>query len=250
MNQINTALEEYGFSKNEAKVYLFLISNQDNPAYVIARETLIPRTTVYKTLDLLGKKGFTSSWIKNGVKFFSAESPETLRRHAENKKVQLEQVLPELAHLFSSLSVHPSAKLYQGKEGVKHAFEYMLDVIKAKKLKRVYVYSDHHLTEQFPKYFKSWRARKNKTGAYTFLIVPHGTPMNEDYKSDKYRETRILPPEFSFDGAVDICGPVVAFFSFKEKEIYSIVIESQIIADMLIKFFLHMWTTLEKNKPN
>ncbi len=246
MPQIKSALQEYGLHANEITVYLFLLENQDKPAYLIAQETLIPRTTVYKTLEILIDKGLVSSWIKNGVKHFSAESPETLRRILDDKKAYIEQVMPELTSMFSTLSLHPSAKLYEGREGVKQVFEHMLEVIKNQKLKRVYVYSDHHLTEQFPKYFTSWRKRKNKTGAFSYLIVPHGTPMTWDYASDEHRETRMLPKGFTFDGSIDICGSFVAFFSFKEKEIHSVVIESKIIADMLTQHFLYMWSTLEK----
>lgn len=246
MTQIKLILGEYGLEKTEIAVYLFLLENQDKPAYIIAKETSIPRTTVYKTAEILTKKGLVSSWIKNGVKHFSAENPETLRRNLDDKKTQIEHIMPELKNMFSSLSVHPSAKLYEGKDGVKQVFEYMLDTIKTKKLKRIYAYTDHKLTEQFPKYFKSWRTRKNKTDTFTYLIVPSGTPMDSDYMSDKNRETRILPEQFPFDGAIDICGSFIAFFSFKEKEVYSITIESKIIADMLTQFFMYMWATLEK----
>lgn len=250
MSKIKSTLEDYGLDANEIAIYLFLIENQDKPAYIIAKETIIPRTTVYKTLDILIKKGLASSWIKNGVKHFSAENPNTLKRILDEKRQQIEEVLPELSNMFSSISLHPSAKLYEGKEGVKQVFEYMLDTIKSKKLKRVYVYSDNQLTEQLPKYFRSWRNRKNKTDAYTYLIVPHGTPMNPDYSSDKHRETRVLPQEFPFDGSIDICGSVIAFFSFKEKELYSVVIDSKIIADMLTQFFMYMWSTLQKKDNN
>lgn len=245
MSKITDSLKEYGFSQNEISLYLFLLSNQDEPAYNIARETSIPRTTVYKTLESLRIKGFVSSWIKNGVKHYSTENPETLRRKIEEKKERIEEILPDLANLFSAVSVHPSAKLYQGKNGVKQVFEYLLDSIKTKKYPYVYAFSDSNLTDQFPKFFRSWRNRKNKTGVFTRLIVPFGTPMNIDYSSDTFRETRILPETFQFTGAIDIYGPLVILFSFKEKEVYSIVIESKIIADMLTQFFMYIWNTLD-----
>lgn len=246
MSQIKSALETYGLDKNEASIYLFLLENQDLPAYNIAREVSIPRTTVYKTLETLIKKGLVSSWIKNGVKHFSAESPETLKRQLEERRGEIEQIMPGLMELFSTVSVHPSAKLYLGKEGVKQVFEHILDIVKTKKLKRIYAYSDHHLTEQFPKFFRSWRKRKNKTGAFTYLIVPHNTPKNSDYLSDPNRETRFFHEQFPFNGAIDICGSFIAFFSFREKEIYSITVDSKIIADMLTQLFLYTWATLEK----
>ena len=242
------SLIEFGFDQKQVAVYLFLLQNRDKAAYEIAKGTEIPRTTVYKILEELKKQGFVSSWIKNGVKHFSAESPEILKRTLKRKEEMIEKILPEMLTIFKSDASYPSAKLYEGKEGVKQVFENILDIIKHKKLKQLYVFSDYHLTEQFPQYFKDWRVRKNKTGAFTQLIVPFGTPVNEDYSSNEFRETRVMNKNFPIDGSVDICGSHVAFFSFKEKEVYSITIDSPIISEMLTKFFLYMWGTLEGSK--
>ncbi len=242
------SLIELGFDHKQASVYMFLLQNRDCPAYKISKETAIPRTTIYKILEELKKKGVVSSWIKNGVKHFSAETPEIIKRSLKRKEEVIEKILPDMLSIFKSDSAYPSAKLYEGKEGVKQVFENILDIVKRKKLKRLYVFSDYHLTEQFPKYFKDWRLRKNKTQAFTYLIVPHGAPVNEDYTSNEFRETRVMNKDFPIDGSVDICGSHVAFFSFKDKEIYSITIDSAIIAEMLTKFFLYMWGTLEGSR--
>lgn len=245
MKELKESLITYGFSENESDVYLYLLLHQDSPAYSISKEVQIPRTTVYKTLEDLEKQGVISSWIKNGVHHYSAENPEVIRKMSIEKQKTIEQVMPEMLNMFKSKSFYPSAKLYVGKEGVKHVFENILETIKDKKIPHLYVYSDYHLTEQFPQYFSNWRKRKNKTKAFTYLIVPYGTPNNDDYSSNEFRETRVMPESFPFEGSIDICGSHVAFFSFKEKEIYSITIDSPIISEMLTKFFLYMWGTLK-----
>lgn len=241
-------MEALGFNEKEAQIYLYLLSHKDLPAYKISRETSIPRTTVYKTLEELGKRGFVNSWLKNSVRHFSAESPRKLQELIKMKEETLKEILPDLLSLFNTDTIYPTAKLYLGKEGVKHVFETLLDNIQKRKLTRLHVYSDYWLTEQFPKYFHDWRIRKNKTKAFTELIVPYGTPMNEEYSSNEFRETRIMPEEFSFFGSVDITGPLVAFFSFKDKEVYSILIESPIVAEMLTKLFSYIWKTLGPTK--
>ena len=248
------ALIAYGFDQKQATIYIYLLQYRDKPAYIIAKETGIPRTTVYEVLEGLKKEGFISCWIKNGVKHYSAENPELIKHLIKMKEERITQVLPEMLMLFKSEMTFPSSKLYEGKDAVKQVFENILEIIKHKKLKRLYVFSDYHLTEQFPQYFKKWRQQKNKTKAYTYLIVPHGTPVNEDYTSNENRETRVMPESFPFDGSVDICGSHVAFFSFRDKEVYAITIDSAIIAEMLTRFFLYIWSTLEgtnlKIEPN
>lgn len=246
MTNLAKNLEIFGFEPREIKVYTFLLSNKDLPVYKIATEIDLPRTTVYKVLESLRKQGFVSSWIKNGVKYFSAESPERLKELAQKKQDALKEAMPEMLGLFDSKSIYPKAKLYLGKEGVKHSFEMLLENVKTNNTKIIYAYTDNMLTKQFPVFFKEWRERKNKaTDAFTQLIVPFGTSMDKDYLSDDHRETRIMPKDFSFTGAIDICDGLVLFFSFREKEVYSIVIESPIVSDMLTKLFKYVWKTLE-----
>jgi hypothetical protein len=243
-------LISYGFTERQAAIYLYLLEQHDRPAYVIATETRIPRATVYKILDELKKQGLISSWIKNGVRHFSAESPEFLRRALIKKQELIDKALPDMLSLFKSDVIYPAAKLYEGKEGVKQVFENMLDIIRTRKLKRIYAYSDNSLTEQFPVFFREWRTRKNKSsgGAFTHLIVPYGTQLNKDYFSDEFRETRVMTRSFPIDGTIDICGSYVAFFSFKKGNIFAVTIDSEIISDLLTKFFQYIWETLEPGR--
>jgi sugar-specific transcriptional regulator TrmB len=247
MKDIIESLNEYGFSRNESLLYSHLLSNQDSPAYAIAQKVGIPRTTVYKTLEILKKQGFVSSWIKNGVKHFSAENPEILTRRLKAKEQSVTQALPEMIDLFNLRTTHPSSKMYEGKEGVKEVFEQTLSIIKNKKIKRILAFSDKNITEQLPKFYRNWKDRKNEAKAFTQLIVPSGTPMTDDYKSYEFRETRVMPESFPFEGGMDIVGSFVAFFSFRDGQIYAVTIDSPIIADMMTKFFTYIWGTLEKN---
>jgi hypothetical protein len=77
------------------------------------------------------------------------------------------------------------------------------------------------------------------------MIVPKGVENHENYKSDDYRETREMPSDFPFMGSVDIIGNNVYFFSFKESEVYSIIIESSIVAEMYTNLFKYIWSTLK-----
>lgn len=245
MHNLKEPLLRYGLDKNEIETYLFLLKNKDVPAHSISKGTSIPRTTVYKILEGLEKKALVSAWLKNGTKHFSAENPNTILRDLKQKETEITSILPDLSNLFSLSSIHPSTKLYLGKEGCKQAFETILDIIKSQKLKRIYAYSDPEVTNLFPKFYKEWRLRKNKTGAFTHLIVPAGTPTaSENYNSDSFRETRVLPNKYPFSGSINICGTYAVFFSFKEKGPYAVVMDSKIISDMLAQFFVYTWDSL------
>jgi hypothetical protein len=120
-----------------------------------------------------------------------------------------------------------------------------LEVMVQERLKLVYAFFESQLTELFPKFFFEWRERKNKkTGATTFLLVPSGLGLHEHYKSDPYRVTREMPKKWP-GGSFAIIGSNVFFFSFKEDEVYSIIIESKIISTMFGGLFMYIWNTLD-----
>jgi sugar-specific transcriptional regulator TrmB len=246
MNNIKQSLIEYGLEKHETEVYLYLLKNKDSAVYAIAKGATLPRTNVYKILERLDKKGLVSSWSKNGIKHFSVENPDKLIRNLKEKESKINLVLPDLKNLYSLASIHPSSKVYIGKDGCQQAFEIILDVIKTQKLKQLYVYTDSKITNLFPKFYRDWRQRKDRTGAVTQIIVPHNTPQSEIFRDDLYRQIRMLPAEFSFSGSINICGTFAVFFSFEDKDPYAVVMDAKIVADILTQSFRYIWKTLEK----
>lgn len=248
MKNIKENLELFGLKQKEIEVYLFLLSNQDIPAYKISTGTKIPRTTVYSILDILEKQGLVSKWSKNSVKYFSAENPKRLVQLLEIKNDALSQILPDLEERYKNKSFATSAKIFVGKEGVKYAFDHILETMLREKIKIVYAISETKLTETIPKFFLKWRAKKNKkTDAITKMIVNEGTANHAHYKSDEFRETREMPKYSPVEGSLDIIGNNIYFFSFKEGEVYSIIIESPIVAGMMRQMFEYIWNTLKES---
>jgi sugar-specific transcriptional regulator TrmB len=245
MDEILQKLEEFGINEKAAKIYINLLRNQDVPVYKVATASKIPRTTVYAILEELESQGLVSSWKKNNVKYYSAENPENLKRILKNKELALNEIFGDLNSMFKLERDNPKTRVLIGVEGVKIAFEHMLDVMLQEKLKLVYAFFESQLTELFPKFFFDWRERKNKkTGATTFLLVPSGMGLHEHYKSDPFRVTREMPKTWP-GGSFAIIGSNVFFFSFKENEVYSIIIESKIVSTMFGGLFMYIWNTLE-----
>ena len=245
MDEILQKLEEFGISEKAAKIYISLLREQDVPVYKVATTSKIPRTTVYAILEELESQGLVSSWKKNNVKYYSAENPENLKRILKNKEMALNEIFGDLSGMFKLERDNPKTRVLIGVEGVKIAFEHMLEVMVQERLKLVYAFFESQLTELFPKFFFEWRARKNrKTGATTFLLVPGGLSSHEHYKSDPYRITREMPKKWP-GGSFAIIGTNIFFFSFKENEVYSIIIESKIISTMFGGLFMYIWNTLD-----
>src|SRR3989344_5313655 len=74
--EIIESLEEYGFTRNESQIYVFLLKQIEATAFEISKSTRIPRATVYVTLESLTKQGFVSQSRKNktNIRHISARS--------------------------------------------------------------------------------------------------------------------------------------------------------------------------------
>lgn len=104
-------LEDLGLSKTEAKVYLCLLGQAPLPAATIADRTGTSRSSVYLILRSLVDKGLIDAGAGYSSRYHAAPPDRALtallereRIEHENRKHQVEQVLPDLTELFEQSS--------------------------------------------------------------------------------------------------------------------------------------------------
>ncbi len=243
--QVEQALKQYGFTENEAAVYVALLKSLESTAFEVAKSTEIPRATVYLILESLKKQGFISQFRKNNVAYFTPESPNHLLNLLKKKEDVVNEIMPQIRALAGRRIDTPVAKLYVGIEGVKTGFEDILETLKEQKIKQILATSQPEMEEYLPKYFPEWLKRREDLGVFTKLILP-ATAQNY-LQTNTLREVRYLPEKFPFDCAVTIYGSKIAFFSIKGDEPYCVVIESASIAEMFTQFFSFSWEMLGKS---
>lgn len=236
------ALELYGLPKNEAMVYLYLLKKLEATAFETAKETGIPRTTVYTTLESLKKQGIISQFRKNNVAYFTPESPSQLMRLLKEREEILIDIMPNIRAITSRGMDAPVTKLYVGLDGVKTMLEDILQTVKDQKIKQIYATSQPELLTYLPNYFPNWLKRREDMGVFTKLILPQS--VQNFLQSNDLREVRYLPEKFPFDCSVTIYGNKLAFFAFQESEPYCVSIESVAISGMFTQFFLFTWEML------
>ncbi len=244
MENLEQNLETYGLDSRESQIYVFLLKNKDIPVTLIQKETVLPRATIYKILDKLSHKGLVTSWTKNNVRHYSAESPHILEKTIENRRLALNEVMPELTRLFGINTKNPTSKLYIGKDGVKTAYEIILEKLKQHRKTRILVYTDGGLVEILPKFYTEWKKKRDQTGAFTELLTPAKLSIERGYQSDPFREVRYMQGDLPFKGSFNVVDSLVIFFSFKEENTYSVVIDSPVIAEMMTGIFKYFWNTL------
>ena len=100
-------LEQLGLSKTEAKVYLCLLGEAPLPAATIADRTGTSRSSVYLVLRSLVDKGLIDAGAGYSSRYHAAPPDRALaallereQQELENRRQQVEQVLPDLSTLF------------------------------------------------------------------------------------------------------------------------------------------------------
>ncbi len=244
---IENILTKYGFSAHEATIYLGLLRHTETTAFVLAKETSIARATVYRVLDALKSQNLVSSWKKNNIAYFTAESPKRLIKILEEKTQMINSILPEIINIRGLDKLNPTAKIYEGKEGLKIVWDDILDTAEAKGFKEIHAISHLGILNYLPKYFPNWLKRREKLGVFSYLITTQTDQLsNPSLQSNHLRETRVLPSDSPIKGTIDIYGDKIAFFSLKDDQIYSIILESPTMAEVLRQFFISTWQLLGK----
>jgi len=240
--EIILSLERYGFTENEAAVYVFLLKRLEATAFEVAKETAIPRTTVYTILESLKQQGIISQFRKNNVAYFTPESPNRLVNLLNEKEEIIKSIMPQIRAISSRKIDAPVAKLYVGRKGIKTGLEEILETIKEKKIKQIYATSQPDMLAYLPKYFPAWLKQREELGVFTKLILPYSA--RDFLQSNRLREVRYLPEKFSFHSSVTICWDKMIFFSTQNDDPYCVSIESKSISEMFSQFFLFTWEML------
>lgn len=92
LNDINQALREYGLTRNEVKIYLFLSKIGVKIASEISKSVNVPRTVVYPLLESLEKKGIVFSINAKPIKFSAVGISKCLEILINNEKHRINKL--------------------------------------------------------------------------------------------------------------------------------------------------------------
>ena len=162
MDEIATALEEFGLGDKEIKVYLGLLGLGEATAKRISELTNINRTTSYDILNSLIRKGAAGFTIKEKVTYFYAARPRVLLRLVKEKERMLERALPALTSRMSVIGKRPKIEFYEGAKGIDDINQ---DVLGA--AKEILAYGSFKITGKLAKY-QSLDFRKRRIA----LLIP------------------------------------------------------------------------------
>lgn len=109
-NDIVAELQEYGLTRNEARVLVFLAKTGPSKASEVARAVQINRTETYRTIRNLQRRSLVEATLERPVRFQSVSFSKCLQILIDERKAKLrilEQRGEDLRHQFEEMRIEP-----------------------------------------------------------------------------------------------------------------------------------------------
>jgi sugar-specific transcriptional regulator TrmB len=239
------ALERYGLSHNEAKVYLRLLELGSSMAGKIAKEAMMDRTSCYDALKKLIKKGLVSYVVEANRRMFKAISPDRLIGILKEKQEDVERVLPQLKEIYRPEKGKSNVTMFKGYRGIKSVFEDILSEAKGKGKENLVLDSSGKFKEKMPYYVPHYvkGLEKNK------IIVRHIVRKGVDIHPSKTTTVRYFSKEAKETVvSTNIYGNKIAIILWTDIP-EAIIIENKAAADSYRDYFEILWRAAKKCYP-
>ena len=202
-------LEQIGLSKNEIKVYFALLELDQSSATPIVKKSGIPNSKVYPIIEKLIKKGLVSYVIKNNVKYFQAADPKNLidllsikEKQITQQKQEIEKLIPQIELKRKLAKERQEATVYEGLDGVKVAFNNILNTLKSGEEYLVFMLGESLKEKTVIRFFQRYHRERIKKRIKVRLLsnIAFKNIVNRwhDYKNMKIRYTNQKLPVGTF----------------------------------------------------
>jgi len=241
MVNVKEALESYGLTEKEIRIYISLLTLGQSSVNAIARKSNLNRVTCYDVLKYLQEKGLVSYILRSGVKYYESASPRKFLGDLKEKQEKVKSILPELEALKQSAIEKPSIEIYQGIAGIKTILE---DVIK--QAKETWFIADVNFMDSLEFYFSHFIKRKRKEKIFSKVITPDCKRMRDYKKKAPKSFVRIRFIKQNFPTTKIIYGDKMAILTFNKESSIGLLIQNKEIADTERKIFNQLWKNSRK----
>lgn len=237
-------LQTLGFTDYEAAVYLACLELGATKSRTIINNTRLPRSTVYKALKALEKRGLVVSYDQAKIKHFIAQQPEIWLKQEQEKLNTATSILPDLRSLYSSNKGRTTVEIYRGLPEIKRMYESFLTFdVKHYKV----IGSEDGWMKADAKWFNDFAKRRHQAGIQLDIIL-------EDSKEARYsqshrafgRTIKLLPSTYNSPLLRSDCSifkDMVVFQNYG-REMTSVMVKSKETADVLNTLFDLAWNSL------
>ena len=232
-----------GLSKNEAVIYLFLLKNPNITTGLIIKETGISNSRVYESLNSLISKGLVTYVIQKDGKYFDASPPEKFLEKEEERRKQIEEIVPELKKIKIQKEFRTNTAVFEGFEGFKTAFKKIIDDCPDKETIYILGFSEQQYeTKSLQLFLKNMNLKSAQKRQRLKIILDNSIKktLGKDREKERYSEVRYMPKGYISPGAIDIFQDYVYIFLWEEKP-YVFMIKNEKIAESFKQYFNFLW---------
>ncbi len=231
---IEKILQELGLNRRESSCYTALLELGSSKVGDIIKKTSIPSSKIYEILDKLIQRGLASYVIKSNVKHFQASDPKSLLNYIEEKKKNVEKILPELL-LKQQLSTKQSVEMYEGQKAIFTLFTNLIANAKLKEQYLVFSINEENKTDQANLFFKNLAIRRKEKKLDVRLLKNI-----KFYIKEKHTKVKLRYTKFNLPQGTTLFRNNVILLSWGESPV-AIKIESEVFAKQQKEFFLDLW---------
>jgi sugar-specific transcriptional regulator TrmB len=231
-------LKEFGLSESEAEVYLTLLKMGSAAASQLAEKTQIHRINLYDILERLQEKALVSYVVMGKRKYYEAVNPKKILEIENERKKEIEKIMPELASLRMVSKEPQEATIFKDKKGIKA----ILDEITRSKTEVLLFASGWGFKENFPDYYDIWhyRFKLNKVKIKTLISSKF-----KELKVPNPLDYRYLPSEFVFPSTTVVYEDKVLMLMWSSSPL-AILIRGKEISHSYREFFKILWNSSRK----
>lgn len=244
-------LNQIGLNDSEIRVYFALLELDESSVGPIIEKAKVQDSKIYVILEKLIEKGLASFVVKNNVKHYQASDPKNLIELLEskekdiiNQKQEIRKLLPAIEERRKFRADKQEATVYEGIDGVKAAFNRIIDTLKSGDEYLVFTLGEELGLQSVKTFFQNYHKKRIDKKIKARLIVNNKIKetfrKNHLYSGMSARYTALGVPTGVF-----IYENKVMSVVWGEKPT-AFVISSKANAERYREFFEELWRIAKK----
>ncbi len=250
MEKISPILKSLGLLDSEVSTYLAALEKGPSTVIDLTKASKLSRQATYTAIEILTERGLMSSVLRGKKRFYTAEPPEKLLSYAKRKDQELHEQVNDLERALPELELQiggekPVVKVFEGKEGIKTIIQDIETAAVDESFEITDVDAMYRVLT--PEDLKEMRGKlKRKKRQVYGIYTPSEAPKSETVTSE---QAVLSDEEIGFDSNIGIYGSKVMLVTFRGK-MYSVVIDSEPLAEAMKILFKHAYNDLKKRKKS
>ena len=241
-------LENLGLSKNESKIYLYLLRKGENSTGPIIKETGISNSRVYESINTLIKKGLITYRTHLRGKYFQASDPSKFKENEEERLKKIDLLIPQLNYIQDKEEKDTNTSIYEGYEGFKTAFTKIINDCPNNETIYILGFSEQQFANESLRIFLSnmnLKSAQKKQHLKILMDISSKKTLGKDREKEKYTEIKYMPDGYISPAAMDIFSDYVYIFIWEEKP-FVFMIKNKKVAESFNQYFNFLWKIAKK----